>query len=490
MSENPNNQKEHSKVFINNIKSGVIWNSLLAFGRQGLNFIATIVLARLLHPEDYGLMGMMAVIISVSESLIDAGLAGALIKKKNVRKIDYSTLSLYNIGFSLFLYIVIFFSAPFISLFYYTPILTNLLRLYALIIVIESFSIVPKTILIKNLQFKKYSLVTIISGSFGLITAVIMAVNDMGVYSLIWQYVISSTILTILLYFFTGYKLNLSFSKLSFIEMFGFGFNTTMANVLRGGTENLFINVVAKISSLTTTGFFNQSYKLQGVITSISNTIIDGAFFPILSKEDDDSIIRHSIKITSLSFTLMSALVFLLIIDADLAVYIVLGEKWMDTTPYLRILLCWGLIQMATSLNRNLLKSLAYTSSILRFEIISTIICCIMLSLIIFGLGINYLLLALILYSLTRFLFSLIELKIKCGLSLSCSIKVYVQAFFPSLLSCAIMELLSKMEIINNIIVTNLLFIMFAIIANKFLNANTYFYIRNYSLKYVKNRLF
>lgn len=468
---------------------GVFWNAFLAFGRQGLNFLATIILARLLMPEDYGLMGMMAVIISVSESLIDAGLAGALIKKKIVSRIDYSTLSLYNIGISFFLYFLVFISAPYISLFYRTSILTNLLRLYALIVVIESFSIVPKTILIRNLQFKKYSLVTLLSGVGGLVTAIFMAVNGMGVYSLIWQYVISSTILTILLYILTSYKPSLAFSKESFIKMFGFGFNTTMANVLRGGTENVFINVVAKISTLTTTGFFNQSYKLQSVITSISNTIIDGALFPILSREDDDSIIRHSIKISSLSFTLISALVFLLIIDADMVVYIVLGEKWMDSTPYLRILLCWGLIQMGTSLNRNLLKSLAFTSSILRFEIISTIICCAMLLLVIFGWGINYLLLALILYSLTRFLLSLIELKIKCDLSLSCSIKVYVQAFSPSLLSYVTLQLLSKGGIINNMIIINLLFIIFSVITNKFLNVNTYLYIRDYSLKCLKNRL-
>lgn len=468
---------------------GVFWNALLAFGRQGLNFLATIILARLLMPEDYGLMGMMAVIISVSESLIDAGLAGALIKKKIVSRIDYSTLSLYNIGISFFLYVLVFISAPYFSIFYRTPILTNLLRIYALIVVIESFSIVPKTILIRNLQFKKYSIVTLLSGFGGLVTAIIMAFNGMGVYSLIWQYVISSTILTISLYILTSYKPNLAFSKESFIEMFRFGFNTTMANVLKGGAENVFINVVAKISTLTTTGFFNQSYKLQGVITSISNTIIDGAFFPILSKEDNDSIIKHSMKISSLSFTLMSGLVFLLIIDADMVVYIVLGEKWIDTTPYLRILLCWGLIQMGTSLNRNLLKSLAFTSSILRFEFLSTIICCIMLLFVTIGWGVNYLFFALISYSIMRFLFSIIELKMKCGLSLLCSIKVYVQAFFPSLLSFVILEILSELDIVNNKIVTNLLFITFTIIINKFLNASTYFYIRDHSLKYVKNRL-
>lgn len=465
---------------------GVFWNALLAVGRQGLNFLATIILARLLLPEDYGLIGMMAVIISVSESLIDAGLAGALIKKRNVCKKDYSTLSLYNICFSFVLYIIIFISAPYISLFYHTPILSNLLRIYALIVVIESFSIVPKTILIRNLEFKKYSLVTLISGSMGLATAIVMAVYEMGVYSLICQYIVSSVVLTVLLYCLTRYKLSFSFSKKSFNEMFGFGFNTTMANVLKGGSENIFINVIAKISSLTITGFFNQSYKLQSVITSISNTIIDGALFPLLSKEDDNTIINHSMKISSFSFTLMSAFVFLLFINADIVVYLVLGEKWMDTTPYLKILLCWGLIQMGTSLNRNLLKSLAYTSSILRFEIISTLICFIMLLLVLFGFGVNYLLFALLMYSLIRFVFSLIELKLKCDISFWGSLNVYVKAFLPSLLSCIICLVLSEFKIVNHLFFVNLVFIVLAIILNSFLNTTTYLCLKDYSLKYLR----
>ncbi|WP_028902251.1 MULTISPECIES: lipopolysaccharide biosynthesis protein [unclassified Prevotella] len=465
---------------------GVFWNALLAVGRQGLNFLATIILARLLQPEDYGLIGMMAVIISVSESLIDAGLAGALIKKKNVSKEDFSTLSLYNISFSFVLYIIIFISAPYIGLFYKTPILSNLLRVYALIVVIESFSIVPKTILIRNLEFKKYSLVTLISGFMGLATAIVMAVYGMGVYSLIGQYIVSSAILTVLLYCITRYKLNFTFSKKSFNEMFGFGFNTTMANVLKGGSENIFINVVAKIASLTITGFFNQSYKLQSVITSISNTVIDGALFPLLSKEDDNSIINHSMKISSFSFTLMSAFVFLLIINADIIVYLVLGEKWMDTTPYLKILLCWGLIQMGTSLNRNLLKSLAYTSSILRFEIVSTLICFVMLLLVLFGLGINYLLFALLMYSLIRFVFSLMEMKWKCDISFWGSLKVYVQAFLPAFLSCIVCLMMSEFDIANHMIFMNLVFIILAIILNRYLNTTTYLYLKDYSLKYLR----
>lgn len=465
---------------------GVFWNALLAIGRQGLNFLATIILARLLLPEDYGLMGMMAVIISVSESLIDAGLGGALIKKRMVQPVDYSTLSLYNLCVSLFLYLIIFFTAPYISNFYNTPLLSSLLRLYSLIIIIESFSIVPKTILIRNLQFKKYSLITLISGAIGLITAIIMALNNYGVFSLIWQYIVSSASLSFLLYIMTKYKLKFSFSKKSFREMFGFGINTTMANILKGGTENIFINVVAKISPLATTGYFNQSYKLQSVITSISNTIVDGALFPILSKENDELIINHSLRITSISYTLMSTFVFLLILNADVVVYIVLGHKWAETIPYLRILLCWGLIQMGTSLNRNLLKSLAYTLSILKTEIYSSVICFIMIIMVTMGLGVDYLLFSLVTYALIRFLISLIELKRKCKLSIINNLKMYAQAFFPSFLPCFLFLKLRELNVVGSIIVANLFFILLVIISNRIWNKETYCRLKNYTLLFFK----
>ena len=164
MSENPNNQKEQSNVFINSIKSGVIWNSLLAVGRQGLNFVATIVLARLLMPDDYGLLGMMAIFISVSEVLMEAGLGAALIKKKDVNQVDYSTLTTYNIAVSIVLYVIIFLIAPYISVFYSTSSLKLYIRIYAVVILIDSLSIVPKVQLMKGLCFRKLSIINIASG--------------------------------------------------------------------------------------------------------------------------------------------------------------------------------------------------------------------------------------------------------------------------------------------------------------------------------------
>ena len=125
------------------ILSGSLWNVVLAASKVGLQFLSTIILAHLLTPDDYGLMGMMAIFIAISETLMDAGLGGALIKKKNATQIDYGTLFSFNLSMAIILYLAIFFAASYVSEFYMRPLLTDLMRLYGIVIIIEAFSLVP-----------------------------------------------------------------------------------------------------------------------------------------------------------------------------------------------------------------------------------------------------------------------------------------------------------------------------------------------------------
>ncbi len=467
MSENPNNQKEQSNDFINSIKSGVIWNSLLAVGRQGLNFVATIVLARLLMPDDYGLLGMMAIFISVSEVLMEAGLGAALIKKKDVNQVDYSTLTTYNIAVSIVLYVIIFLIAPYISVFYSTSSLKLYIRIYAVVILIDSLSIVPKVQLMKGLCFRKLSIINIASGLCGLIVAIVLAFTGFGVYSLIFQYIISSLFLTSSLVFITHYKPKLQFSISSFKEMIFFGVNTTGANILKSSTENIFVNAVAKICPLSIAGYFNQSYKLQNVLSSVCNTVIDGALFPILSKESDGNIVRHSTSLNFYSMTFLSFIVFFLIINIDLIVYIFLGEKWMGTIPFLRVFLLFGLIQTYTSLNRNLLKSLGITLDILIVEMIASVVCLSLLF--ILGYEINNLLGVLLLYAMIRFTLSITALHLKHTIHIADSITISLKATLPSFLPFVICMVLARVKLINSIVLHNLLYILLFIVITRIL---------------------
>jgi len=345
-----------------------LWGTLSAIGRQGINFIATILLARLLLPSDYGIMGMMAVVISVSEIIIDAGLGGAIVKKEIVTPIDLATLTTYNVLVSLLLYIIIYFLAPLFADFYDVEALVLLLRIYALTIIVESFSIVPKVLVLRNLMLKQYALTNLVSGILGLVVAIILALWGWGTYSLVNQYLVSAVVFGILIYKFSGYRITIGFSYCSFKDLFAFGVNTTFANILRNISENIYNNIVAKIAFLNIAGYYSQSYKLQGVINSVQNTIIDSVLFPVLCKEKH-SLFERARNLNNIVAFLFTNLCFLLMLNSKEIIVILLGDKWLGMELFLKPLFLIGIIQVFTSLYRNTLKSLGRTFDILKIEI-------------------------------------------------------------------------------------------------------------------------
>ena len=316
---------------------------------------------------------MLAIIISVSEIIIEAGLGGALIRKKKIEPIDLATLMTYNVCVSILLYLIIFFCSPLISDFYNLGILTELLRIYAITIIIESFSIVPKIIMIRELKTKQYAMTNLISSILGLVVAVVFAYYNWGVYSLIFQYLATAVFFLIFSYYFSSYRIILGFSYLSFKELFSFGMNTTSANILRNISENVYGNIVAKIAPLNITGYYNQSYKLQGVVGGIENSVIDNVLFPVLCKESGKLADRVCFYNNIISFIFINICFILMINSTDLIVFL-FGKQWINMSVFLQPLFFIGVIQTFTSLYRNALKTVGKTFLILKIEIVSFIV--------------------------------------------------------------------------------------------------------------------
>lgn len=354
-----------------NIKSGIIWNSVLAGSRIGLQFFGTIILAHILTPDDYGLMGMLAIFVAISETLMDAGMGGALIKKRNASPIDFGTLATYNMIVSISLYVILFFLAPFVADFYQRPILINLLRVYGLVLIIEAIAIVPRVQLMRLFQFKKYAQIGLGANLLSLMAAIIMALLGLGVYSLVGQIILSSIFSSAMMLLAVRYRPSFRFSILSFQSLFGFGVNTTLGNLIKNFAENSFTNIVGKVAPLHITGYYNQGFKLQNIVSSIQAQIIDNALFPILSKEKDGRIIDISIRINYAAAYIVVYVYALLILNAHLIVKIMLGEQWLGMIPYLKLLLVGGIFQSFTAFNRNIFKTLAETFSIVLGEFIS-----------------------------------------------------------------------------------------------------------------------
>lgn len=354
----------------NYVRKGVLWNSLNSIARYGLVFLGTIILARMLTPDDYGLLGVLTVFITVAEVLIDAGLGGAVIKKRNATESDYSTLMVYNLFVSVIIYATFYFAAPTIGDFYGKPVLVKILRLYSIVILIFAVTIVPKVQLIKQLRFKALSIISLIAGVSGLSVAIFLASKGYGVISLVWQYIINAFVTSVLLWIVSKYKMKFKFSYLSFKEQFAFGINTTLANSLKAVSDNIYANIIGKISTMTQTGFYAQSSRLSAVPTSFLFNLIDSTFFPIFSQETNSNTFVKNIEELNrkIIYTILILFCCSIPICKEL-IEILLGNQWIEAEQTLEILLISCMFVSIANIGRNILKCLGRTYIILKAEI-------------------------------------------------------------------------------------------------------------------------
>ncbi len=446
---------------LNLIQKGLFWNSFASITKYGLSFIAIMVLARMLTPDDYGLIGIISIFISLAEVVIDAGLSGALVKKQNVKDIDYSTLTFYNLGVSVLLYLIYFMMASWIAKFYDRLILTDLIRLYSIVILIHAFVIAPRTILIKQLRFKLLSMINLLSGVVGLSVAIILAYCGYGVYSLIWQYIVTAVISSVLIYKYSYYRIKWGFSVSSFKEQFSFGINTTLATSLKTFQENIYSNIVAKYSSITQAGYYTQADKLTKVLIGFFFNMIDTTFFPILSQEKNHNQFCDRVKSVNLKMGIAIILAFGLTYSvSEELILILLGEKWIEVKWTLKMLLLVGLCISASNLNRNVLKSLGVTFSILKSEFYIFILG-VLLLLFTVSYGYEWIVLGYLLCSIVRFFY----FAYLSGRQIGYTIKEQLLGYLPVLTVVVISQFLicdiQSSNVVISLVVKTLIYMIF-----------------------------
>lgn len=333
--------------------SGAIWASIDKFGSMGLQFVVNLILARILSPADFGMLGMLAIFIAVSQTLIDSGFASALIQKKNPSQTDYSTIFYWNIAFSSFLYLILYVVAPLIGRFYSMPMLSDVLRVIALNLIITGALAVQKTRLQKDLAFKTISIVNISSYICGAITAICLAYSNWGVWSLVWMQLVYGVMCLLLLTVITRWKPSRVFSKASLNELFGFGGFIMAANILQTICQNLQGLIIGKRFSATQMGYFSQAYKLDQITSYSIPQVIVQVMYPVYSSIQDDSVRLNNMVL--LSLRVISFIVFpilsTLIIVAEPLILLLYGEKWIPCVPYFRILCIGGFFVCLQNIN-------------------------------------------------------------------------------------------------------------------------------------------
>jgi len=355
---------------------GLKWTSIETIGVRCAQFIIGIVLARLLTPADYGIIGIIAVFIAIASAFIDSGFSNALIRKKEASEVDFSTTYIFNIIISVFFYILLAFGAPFIAEFYNQPELTNIVRVISINLIIGSLAAVQKVKIARDLNFKlsaKCSTsATIISGLVG----IALAYSGRGVWALVFQQVANTTLNTLFLSVWGRWKPSFVFSQKSFHELWGYGSKLLASGLLHTIYTQFTSIVIGKFYSISSLGFYTRGQQLPDLLSSNFLSVISKVVFPIFAKIQDDEkrlINAYIIYIKATSIIIIFALLLLLAL-AKPTILFLLTDKWTDAIPFLEIFCLIYLTDHINIINLNLLQVIGRSDLFLRLEIIKKVI--------------------------------------------------------------------------------------------------------------------
>lgn len=355
---------------------GVAWSGIDNVAQMSVTFIVGIVLARLLSPDDFGLIGIIAIFTAVCTALINGGFTTALIRKKDATDDDYNTSFIVNLGMSLLLYVVIFLCSPLIAGFFNRQELVALTRASSIGMIVGAFALVQQTRLTKRIDFKTQTKVTLIASVCSGIIGIVMAFMGYGVWSLVAQQVSSQTLRTVLLWFYNKWMPKLRFSSTSFHELFGFGWKMMVSGVLDTIWKELYQVVVGKFYSPATLGQYTRSKQFSQLFSSNLTTIIQRVTYPVLSNIQDDkermmSVYRRIIKVTMF---IAAISMFLLGAMSEPLLFCLIGPKWHEAATYLPLICIAGSLYPLHAINLNMLQVQGRSDLFLVLEIIKKVI--------------------------------------------------------------------------------------------------------------------
>lgn len=361
--------------------SGMIWTYSQQFGSQFLTFLVSIVLARLLLPQEFGLIGMLAIFIGIGTALFDGGLTSSLIRSKQLDEEDYSTVFYFNLVCSIILYIILFIAAPFIAQFYEQPTLTDITRVYGLTFIIAAFGTVQNTILTRELQFKKQALITFPAMLLGGIVGIIMAYMGYGVWSLVVSALVNAFFISLFLWLSTAWYPKFIFNKIKFHEHFHYGYKLTLSGVLDITFTNIYQIVIGKFYSVAQVGYYTRANSLMMLPVGNISGALNKVIFPVFSKVQDDiprlrSVYKQVMQIVLFIITPM--MVLLAILAKPLTIFL-FTEKWLPMVPIFQIICISGVLYPIHLYNLIVLQVKGRSDLFLRLEIIKKIMVTIVL---------------------------------------------------------------------------------------------------------------
>ena len=356
--------------------SGVFWALTEKFSVTGVKFLLGIILARLLTPADFGLIGMITVFFIIAEVFVDSGFAMAYVQKKHINEADADTVFYTNLIISIFLFIIIFFSAPLIAHFYEQPQLVELTRVMSLVIIINAFNIIQRAQIIRSVNFKKLTKVTFVSSVLSGGIGISAAWYGMGVWALIIQSLSSRFFIGVGFWFVPSYRPKWRFSKKSFNEMFSFGSWMLFSNIIRTFFDNIYIFAIGKFFPIAQLGFYSKAKQLTQMSTNQIAGAIGSVAFPVYaSLQDDLEKLRGAMqRFIQHSMFFIVPLTACLIVVAKPLIILLLTEKWAPMVPYFQIICFASIFYPINHINAQSLVALGKSSLSFRVEIVKNAI--------------------------------------------------------------------------------------------------------------------
>ena len=337
--------------------TGILWKFLEKISTQGISIIVQIILARLLLPDDYGMIGYLMVFINVSEVFLTQGFTTALIQKKDSDQLDFSTVFFANIGMSVLIYLLFFFIAPYVAIFYDEPRLTNLMRVLSLTVIIGSFSAVHNAFLSKKLEFRKSFLRGLANTVTYGISGVCFAYSGFGVWSLVYSKIVGAFAGAIVLWLTVKWKPSFAFSFTRIKSLFRFSSKVLGSNLLNTIFNNINPLIIGKFYSSAELGQYQRGQNIpQTMMTAIDGSMSE-VMYPTFSEMQDKldavkSALRRSMK---LSMYLVLPMLTGLLVVAKPFTLVLLTEKWLPSVPYMQLtcIICmfWPLSARTHALN-------------------------------------------------------------------------------------------------------------------------------------------
>lgn len=337
----------------------VIWSALDVFLRQGMQFIVLVVLARILAPEDYGVIAMLGLFVGVAGIFIDSGFSSALIQRQNTTHIDESTVFFFNLAMGFVVALLLCVAAPWIATFFKQPVLRYLTYAMALNLFVNTFGSIHTTLLTKELHFKTIAQVGGVASLLSGALAIILATQGFGVWSLAGQTLSASVISVVLLWVWHPWRPAWIFSFASLRSFFRFGGYEMAANLTDVFSTNLYLIMIGKMFSVRDVGFYDRAQKTQQLPIVLMMGIINRVAYSAFSSAayDKAKLVRGLRKAQAISMFVNTPLLFGLALMAEPLVATLFGKQWLASVPVLQVLALAGLFWPLHLLNLSLLKA-------------------------------------------------------------------------------------------------------------------------------------